>query len=88
MKALDGLRAGKTPRQIAVDIYGADEVAAEWYSEPVLAGRAADEPVDRQLFHDVGAVRRPVREQPGNHGQLHSAHRARVRLPVLADRRR
>ena len=69
MKALDGLRAGKTPRQIAVDIYGADEVAAEWYSEPVLAGRAADEPVDRQLFHDVGAVRRPVREQPGNHGQ-------------------
>ena len=33
MKALDGLRAGKTPRQIAVDIYGADEVAAEWYSD-------------------------------------------------------
>ena len=23
---------------------------------------AADEPVDRQLFHDVGAVRRPIRE--------------------------
>ena len=29
-----------------------------------------------------------VREQPGDHGQLHLAHRARVRHPVLADRHR
>ena len=33
MKALDGLREEKTHRQIAEDIFGADEVAAEWYSD-------------------------------------------------------
>ena len=32
VKAMVGLQAGKTPRQIAVDIYGADEVRANWYS--------------------------------------------------------
>ena len=33
MKAMVGLRAGKKPRQIAVDIYGADEVKANWYPD-------------------------------------------------------
>ena len=33
MKAMVGLQAGKTPHQIAMDIYGADEVAANWYSD-------------------------------------------------------
>lgn len=33
VKAMVGLRVGKKPRQIAVDIHGADEVAAEWYSD-------------------------------------------------------
>ncbi len=54
----------------------------------IHAIRATDEPADRQLFHHVGAVRRPVPEQPGDHGRLHSAHRARDELPVLADWRR
>ena len=31
MKVLDGLRAGKKPREIAVDIYGADEVRDGWH---------------------------------------------------------
>ena len=33
MKVLDGLRAGEKPREIAKDIYGADEVKAEWYTD-------------------------------------------------------
>ena len=33
MKVLEGLRAEKSPREMAVDIYGADEVTAEWYSD-------------------------------------------------------
>ena len=33
VKAMVGLQAGKTPHQIAMDIYGADEVAANWYSD-------------------------------------------------------
>ena len=33
MRVLDGLRAEKTQRQIAEDIYGADKVAAEWHSD-------------------------------------------------------
>ena len=33
VKAMVGLRAGKKPRQIAVDIYGADEVKANWYPD-------------------------------------------------------
>ena len=33
MKAMVGLQADKKPRQIAVDIFGADEVAAEWYPD-------------------------------------------------------
>lgn len=30
---LEGLRAEKTPREIAMDIYGPAEVAAKWYSD-------------------------------------------------------
>ena len=30
----------------------------------IHAVRTADEPAEHQLFHDVGNVRRPVREQP------------------------
>ena len=33
MKAMVGLQAGKTSHRIAMDIYGADEVAANWYSD-------------------------------------------------------
>ena len=33
MKVIDGLREGKKPRQIAVDIFGAEEVKAEWYAD-------------------------------------------------------
>ena len=33
MKAMVGLQAGKKPRQIAVDIYGAEEVGANWYPD-------------------------------------------------------
>ena len=33
MKVLDGLRAKKTQRQIAEDIFGAEEVEAEWYPD-------------------------------------------------------
>ena len=41
-------------------------------------------PLTVSYFLDVGAVRRPVRQQPGNHGQLRSSHRSRIRLPELA----
>ena len=33
MKAMVGLRADRKPRQIAVDIYGADEVKSNWYPD-------------------------------------------------------
>ena len=33
VKVLDGLRDGKKPREIAVDIYGADEVRDGWYPD-------------------------------------------------------
>ena len=33
MKVVDGLRANKTQRQIAEDIYGPDAVASEWHSD-------------------------------------------------------
>ena len=33
VKAMVGLQAGKKPRQIAEDIYGADEVKANWYPD-------------------------------------------------------
>ena len=33
MKVLDGLRAEKTHRQIAEDVFGADEVAAKWHPD-------------------------------------------------------
>ena len=33
VKVLDGLRADKTHRQIAEDIYGVEEVAAEWHTD-------------------------------------------------------
>ena len=33
MKVLDGLGAEKTPREIAEDIYGVEEVAAKWHSD-------------------------------------------------------
>ena len=33
MKVLDGQREGKTHRQIAEDIFGAEEVAAEWHPD-------------------------------------------------------
>ncbi len=29
--ALAGLRSGKSMREIAIDLYGADEVAADWH---------------------------------------------------------
>ena len=32
MKVLDGLREGRKPRQIAVEIFGAERVRAEWYA--------------------------------------------------------
>ena len=31
--ALAGLRAGKSLREIATDLYGADRVAADWYGD-------------------------------------------------------
>ena len=31
--ALAGVRSGKSMREIAVDLYGADEVAADWHSD-------------------------------------------------------
>ena len=33
VKVLEGLRAERTQREIAEDIFGADEVAADWYSD-------------------------------------------------------
>ena len=33
MKVLEGLRAKKTHRQIAVDIFGVREVKAKWYTD-------------------------------------------------------
>lgn len=32
LKALDAVNAGKTPREVAIVLYGADEVAENWYS--------------------------------------------------------
>ena len=32
-KVVEGLRAGKTPRQMAMDIFGEAEVLAEWSSD-------------------------------------------------------
>lgn len=31
--ALAGLRAGKSLREIAIDLYGADRVAADWHAD-------------------------------------------------------
>ena len=31
--ALAGLRSGKSMREIAVDLYGADRVAADWHAD-------------------------------------------------------
>ena len=31
--ALAGLRAGKSMREIAIDLYGADRVAADWHGD-------------------------------------------------------
>lgn len=33
MKVMDGLRAEKTPRQMAVDIFGKAAVEAEWHPD-------------------------------------------------------
>ena len=33
MKVLEGLKAEKTPRRIAEDIFGAAEVAAHWHTD-------------------------------------------------------
>ena len=33
IQVLDGLRAGKKPREMAVDIFGADRVAEDWYPD-------------------------------------------------------
>ena len=37
--ALDGRLAGKSLRQIAVDLYGAARVAEEWRSDSSMRGR-------------------------------------------------
>ena len=46
VKVLDGLRAKKTQRQIAEDIFGADEVAAKWHPDSWMRDRAGDDDVD------------------------------------------
>ena len=37
--ALDGYDAGKSMREIAVDLYGAEKVTAEWTFDSVLRAR-------------------------------------------------
>ena len=40
LKALDAVNAGKTPREVAIILYSADEVAENWYSDGGLRAKA------------------------------------------------
>ena len=37
--ALAGMRSGKSMREIAVDLYGADRVATDWHSDSRMRAR-------------------------------------------------
>ena len=39
--ALAGLRSGKSMREMAVDLYGADRVAADWHDDSGMSGMRA-----------------------------------------------
>ena len=39
LKALDALNAGKKPPQVAADLFGADEVEANWYNDGGLRAK-------------------------------------------------
>ena len=39
--ALAGLRAGKSPREIAVDLYGREQVDADWHADSAMRSDAA-----------------------------------------------
>ena len=57
--ALAGLRSGKSMREIAVDLYGADEVAADWHVDSRMRAKV------RRL---VDRARAASDERPDNAG--------------------
>jgi hypothetical protein len=48
--ALAGIRSGKSMREIAVDLYGADEVAADWHVDSRMRAK-----VRRLVYRARGA---------------------------------
>ena len=57
--ALAGVRSGKSMREIAVDLYGADRVAAGWHGDGRMRAKV------RRLVH---CARAASDEGPGNAG--------------------
>ena len=57
-KVLDGLRAGKKPREIAVDIYGAEEVRDMWYPDSGMRSQMRRW-LDKAERHDRRRLARP-----------------------------
>ena len=59
--ALVGLRSGKSMREIAVDLYGADRVPADWHGDswmiPLVPIKSTSYGADQQIWGgDVGGI--------------------------------
>ncbi len=57
--ALAGLRSGKSMREIAVDLYGADRVAAGWHGDGRMRAKV------RRLVHRARAAPGEGRDNTG-----------------------
>ena len=58
--ALTGIRSGKSMREIAVDLYGAEEVAADWHGDSRMRAKV------RRLVQRARAV--SEQGPPAGHG--------------------
>ena len=58
--AVAGIGSGKSMREIAIDLYGADRVAAGWHDDSGMRAKV------RRLVHRARAA---SAEQPGNTGR-------------------
>ena len=52
LKALDAVNAGMSPREVAIELYGAEEVAENWYSDGGLRAKTR-----RRIDKAVGLMR-------------------------------
>ena len=59
--ALAGIRSGKSMREIAVDLYGADAVAADWHSDSRMRAKVRRLASRARAAPDEG----PVNAGPG-----------------------